>query len=479
MKQALLTILLLVLFRQAQAQGQRISPDEARRFITAVAADDSTARRFMLESEIRASERLGITYEGVQNKFLIGINLDAATRSGIASRTASGITIDTLGGDYSRIRLSSSQNSYSFYFKGTKAISPYSYFTRAWHSWKSKHFTFRVSDTASFNNYSAERLERFFDSMAVLLKFTAEDLRRIEEHKIDYILCRDEHEIEEVTGVKTLGIYILAYDYVVTTFNCHYHELLHLLVNYKLKSLPLYTHPLFQEGFAVGFGGRGGKEPKAILDAGHYLISSGLLDLGELYSRASFLRTDPTISYPVSGLFNRFLLEELGIDRYLQLYRSYSRPSYSIDTLTVDSSDLPPAKKWQAFLSQFRTYSDILVRSDSASRGVPLFRGTTIYEADSSYVFWINNAVALNSMNDMARHRSKKFSELVPDRPYHGEKYLVVASESEVSVYNLYTDNLIANYVGNFSLPPLNVPAKEGRFLFEVTKKVFDEALKE
>lgn len=432
----------------------------------------------MLESEIRASERLGISYEGVQNKFLIGINLDSATRSGIASRTAS-FTIDTLSEGYSRVRLSPSQNSYSFYFKGTKSVSQYSYLTRGWPSWNSKHFKFRVSDSTTFNTYSAERLEQFFDSMAVLLKFTAEDLRGIEENKIDYIRCRDEHEIEEITGFKTLGMYILAYDYVVTTFNCHYHELLHLLMNYKLKRLPLYTHPLFQEGFAVGFGGRGGKEPKVILDAGHYLAASGMLDIGELYPRGSFLRTDPSVSYPVSGLFNRFLVGELGIDRYLQLYRSYSRPMSAIDSLSVDASDLPSSNLWQTYLLKFQSYTEVALHSGGASTGNPIQKGTNISQTDSSYIFWINSAVALNSANNMAEHRSKKFSELLPGTPYHGEKYLVVASGDEVSVYNLYTDNLIANYVGNFSVPPARVPRKEGRYFFEVKKKVFEEGLKE
>ncbi|MCZ7612273.1 MAG: hypothetical protein M5T52_01650 [Ignavibacteriaceae bacterium] len=56
------------------------------------------------------------------------------------------------------------------------------------------------------------------------MKFTDEEKKTIQKEKLIYILCKDENEIEKLTGYKARGMGNLAYDYVITTYNCHYHE---------------------------------------------------------------------------------------------------------------------------------------------------------------------------------------------------------------------------------------------------------------
>ncbi len=55
-------------------------------------------------------------------------------------------------------------------------------------------------------------------------------------------------------------MYVVSHDIVVSTYSAHFHELAHLLMNFKLKQPHLYTHPFFLEGllwpWAVGAGRR-------------------------------------------------------------------------------------------------------------------------------------------------------------------------------------------------------------------------------
>jgi hypothetical protein len=69
------------------------------------------------------------------------------------------------------------------------------------------------------------------------------------------------------------------------------------------------------------------------------------------------------------------------------------------------------------------------------------------------------------------------YEEIFGDKKYNGEKYLMIANESEISIYNLFTNNLIANYVMSFAVPQQSVPQKDGYFRFKVKKDLFDSEL--
>jgi len=217
---------------------------------------------------------------------------------------------------------------------------------------ESSHFVFIVSDTTLLNDYCIKILEDFYLKISFLLNFNKSQLDKIRSEKIYYILCRDEKEIEKLTGFNTRGMYILAFDYVVTTYNAHYHELLHLLINFKLQHLPIYTHPFFQEGFAVAYGGRGGKEPNVILNLGLFLTESGFLDYTSLQSKNDFYQYDFSLSYPLSGLYNLFLLNELGIEQYLKLYQKYSGTAQELEKMRILKNDLPEYSKWKEYINK-------------------------------------------------------------------------------------------------------------------------------
>lgn len=461
--------------------AQTISSSYVHAFMNAVVHENHGLQKYFLPEELILSRRLNISYEGVKNKFLIACDLDSSIRQGIRNLTLNyDYTIDSLSEGYSRLNVTVKERNYThaFYFKGNKAVSPIYYYTHNWPRRETKHFRFLLSNTAMFNQTSSRRLEQFLDSIFILLHFTKQDRALLEKEKIIYILCKDGSEIERVTGFPTLGMYIVAFDEVVTTYNCHYHELLHLLMNFKLKHLPLYTHPLLQEGFAVAYGGRGGKEPDVILDAGFYLIKSEALNYTSLLKRSEFLQQDASLSYPVSGLYNVFLMTSLGAKRYLRLYRNYSRTEDKINTVRIDEHDLPSASKWQKFIDAYRQHKNVSLNISSENTE-QIFRSATanIFENDSSYIFWMKDTLLLAPNDSMRPSFSNRFSELVQGKIYHGEKYLIIANQQEISLYNLYTNNLIANIIGPFTFPPKEIPKKDGWFEFSIKKSVFDEEM--
>jgi hypothetical protein len=81
----------------------------------------------------------------------------------------------------------------------------------------------------------------------------------------------------------------------------------------------------------------------------------------------------------------------------------------------------------------------------------------------------------LRGQNSLSLFYSSKFAELFPGRKYNGEKYAVLADTGEISVYNLFTGNLIAKYSLSFSLTGKPVPKENGLYQFLIKKSCFDE----
>jgi len=476
---AVFTFLLLQASFHNSSLPQPPSLEAARNFILALAEGRPGIERLFREEDVSNSHRLGISYEGLDTKLLIGEGMDSSIANGIRSGSLKfDIRIDSSRDGYARVLLEIPARAYqhAFYFRNEKAISRVSYFTRAYHSWRSEHFKFLISDTGTFNRYSVDRLEKYFDSISLLLQFTREDMALLAKEKIVYVLCKDMNEIEHLTGFKTMGMYILAYDCVASTYNCHYHELLHLLINFKLRHIPLYTHPFLQEGFAVAFGGRGGKEPEIILDAGFYLAKSGMVEVSSLLKRAEFMEQDASVTYPVAGIYNAFLVQELGIGRYLQLYRKYSMKGHRIDASSIDTSDLPSSEKWNAFLEGYVQHRSISL-SSPGNQGEVIIQGNdgAIRESGDTFTIRLRDTLLLTPPLVQENYRSIRFSEMFPTRVYHGEKYAITAGPQEIAIYNLYTNNLIANIVGTFCLPPMTISTSDGMFEFQVKKSIFDE----
>lgn len=443
--------------------------------------EDAGLESFVDIEELRMSERLGIRYAAVGYKFLISYDIDRDLKERAREGTLDyEIAIDELADGYSRLLFTVPGADYQrkFYFRASMLVSPISYYTRKWTHLESTHFHFIISDTLCWNAYCIDNLERFYRMTADVLAFPPEREERIEKSKIYYILCGNQEEIKQVTGFYARGMYNLAYDCIITTFNAHYHELLHLLINYKLERLPLYTHPFFQEGFAVAFGGRGGKEPAVILELGLFLYESQMLDYRNLLSTAGFHQYDVSLSYPVSGLYNRFLIGEVGVERYLDLYRKYSGTSPEEYQPVVPDDDLPRMERWQSYLDGLSDDKTIAFGENCANTSLlHEDADSEIRENCDRYYFRMADTLLVHSGNAPAGYASGKFAELFANMQgvhYKGEKYAIIASSDEISIYNLYTNNLIAHYSKGFSIHPIDVPMESGYYIFNTSKRLFD-----
>lgn len=476
-------VVVLIFLLSLPLYSQPVSRTQAEAFIKSLVDEDTDLGNYVDPYQLQLSDRLGIRYEKVKHKFLISydiaLDLKEKARNGQLDYT---IKIDKLADGFSRLLFIVPGTNYKreFYFKAKKIISPVSYYTRNWTHLESTHFRFIISDTTCWNSYCIYNLERFYGKAAELLAFSQEQEEKIKKGKIYYILCKNEEEIKQLTGFHTRGMYNLAYDCIITMFNAHYHELLHLLINYKLERLPLYTHPFFQEGFAVAFGGRGGKEPAVILNLGLFLYESQMLDYMDILSNSGFYQYDVSISYPASGLYNRFLILEMGIERYLELYRKYCGIKAEAYRMIISEEDLPRRERWQIYLNEFKRNTTIAFDENCLNTS-QIFQDAEsgIRENCDRYYFRMMDTLLVQVGDAPVKYRSKKFAELFSNKRYNREKYLIIANSNEISIYNLYTNNLMAHFAKGFSHSAKDVPVRDGYYTFNVPKSLFDEKLKD
>lgn len=425
------------------------------------------------KDELQRSQRLGISYTGVEYKALISFDIDESIKNDIkANSLQCNINEEKLEEDYFKVTFSVPFKSYSkiFYLKSGKFVSPSSYFSRDWKTIESKYFIFKIREPKYFNDYCIKKLDEFIDSMSLTLNFDEQQMKLLEKEKIYYILCKDENEIEQVTGFNTRGIYIIAFDEIITTYNTHYHELAHLLINYKLKNLSLYTLPFFMEGFAVAIGGRGGISKNVVLDMGWYLQKSGFMVYDSIISNEGFYNEDASMTYPLAGLYNAFLMKNIGIEKYLELYRFVNGSLEDLKTFNFGKLNLPANDKFIKFLKEYEVTMNISV-DDSKKK-------------ENGYLKFSIDALRLILPDDLKEIRdnyvSKKYNEVFYKNADEvcKYKYGITADSSSISVYNFYTNDIIASYSVNFSIERKPVQNNNGKYEFYVKETLFDTGVK-
>jgi hypothetical protein len=459
--------------------AQSVSNGRAKEFIDVLINNSDSLEAFVLPEELTISKRLGINYEGVKNKFLISYEIPVEIQRGIKDGIFHySINNESIGDQFSILHFECSEKNYktTYYFQNGYLISPPYFYYKDWQKIESEHFIFYVSEQNYFNEYAINQLENFVKNILAVLNFTHQEKEILKKEKLIYILCKNEDEIEKLTGYKARGMGNLAYDYVITTYNCHYHELLHILINYKLKNLPLFTHPFLQEGFAVAYGGRGGYEPGIILNLGKFLEQSDFLTVNALFNANEYKNYDASMSYPLSGLYNLFLINEIGIDNYFKFYLKYS--SETIITNSIDSTFLPSEINWKYFVNKYSNNEEIMVNFSNDDYQTLIEDSLFVIKGNNEYyLFETKGNILISDGLDLDNYVSTTFSEFNPHSIYDGEKYLIHVNESEVAVYNLYTNNLIANYVSGFTLDMKPVPKENDIFKYCVRKNIFNEQI--
>jgi hypothetical protein len=471
------------------------SQNKQREFIEALINNSENLEKFIDENELVKSSRLGINYDSVKYKFLISYDIDDKVKEEIKTNGVKyEVKTDELGNGYSMTEFSAPSINYTkqFYFKNRKWISPITYFSKDWITKTSKYFIFKISEPKYFNDYCINKLDEFVDSIAVLLEFDEQQKKLLEKEKIYYVLCKDEKEIEQVTGFNTRGIYITAFDEVVTTYNTHYHELAHLLMNYKLKNLSLYTLPFFMEGFAVAVGGRGGMAKRVVLDIGYYLQKSGFLTYDSIITNEGFYKEDASMTYPVAGLYNAFLLKELGADGYIKLYRGVNGSLTKLEKIGRNQISLPNVGTYDNYLIEYKKKPNIFVDKNDTNKiyfyseddKKMRYKAGLFVKIKNYYKFSIHSPFIFSPQKSNLvadSYRSKKYIEISGDTASWKIvlKYGITADSNSISLYNFYSNELIASYSKNFSFDSQTVPVIDNMYEFFINENVFENDLEE
>lgn len=451
--------LLFVLFCisiSADSFSQPVNGKRVESFIHDLFANDSALVKYFNPEEIRRSTRFGIEYEGVKFKHLISLDFEEPekqrVRDGAETYRYSLAPIDSVFSKLT-ILLSESGKEREFFFRNSSIISAPSYYARNWKTYESEFVVYHTSSSELINAYAINAMSDFIREMMSHMRFSEMEKRKLAEEKIHYYLCRDEDEIRQLTGYAARGMYFLPYDYIISTYNFHCHEMLHLLMNFRLGRQKMYPEPFFQEGFAVAFGGRGGLAAATVLDMGAYVLHSGFIESNELLSRAGFGNVDPSIAYPAAGVMNRKLIECIGFDAYLSLYKKYSRLDTKSGDALISGEDIRYGQLVSAITLDIYNSVILVTEAEFSGSGVIEYshNNVTVKSDSEYYYFSLREPVFITDEILKGEYISNLIKEAAPSRAYRGEKYFIRVKENEISVYNLLTNTLIANYVKSFS----------------------------
>lgn len=452
-----------------------------QKFFDALIYDKTEISDYINKDEIKNSSRLGIEFTGVKNKVLIGYELPDEIKSGILSgKYKYEIIEQPLADTYTEVTVSVPDANYSRkYFFSEGFVTNSTYYSWQWKKIESKYFTYRLEEPKYFNDYCIKRLDQFVDMIADTLGFTISEKRILEKEKIGYIFCKDEESVEKITGFKAKGMAMLGSDVVVTSYQTHFHEVAHILINYKLKKLGLYTLPFFMEGFAVAVGGRGGMAPRVVTDLGYYLQKSGILTYDSIITNDGFYSNDASMSYAVAGLYNSFLLSELGGGKYLEMYKKMNGDLNYVKSFNSEEIKFPEIVKFINYLNMYDDKFMYVDEKDTLINNINLRGPNANFIIHNDYVkFFSSNkfSISFGTTNIVKEYISRKYNDLYKINESCYYYYSVAVNEKEMDVYNLLNDELIFSYSQSLSINPIEIPKINGKYEFFLKKDLFGSA---
>ncbi|MFQ5498461.1 MAG: hypothetical protein ACE5FH_02210 [Candidatus Zixiibacteriota bacterium] len=440
-----------------------------------------SAQQFWTESSLERSARFGISFESIPLK------VDASSpivrdidfmRDYLQPPVKS--VAELPGGEYFRLEYQSIvkgqkiQHLYFAYFDGQYywLTYPQEYYAQGWQVLETEYLRIHVHPDISrgLNKVALEEADRFIEKMVGELDLSKDAKQALKNKKIEYYYCRDDQVVKEFTGRLVKGMLDLASNDIITSFFPHYHELVHLLTNIKMQRLPLYTQPLVREGIAVHYGGRWGKAPAALADLGAFLYREDIVELDSLLTMAGFQENSASdIAYPVAGLFCGWLLEKIGRDGLLQLYRDLSGRFERIDSMALPTvrpilTRSTGVGNWDDLLADFDRYIN-----DRATKGrvaVPggLGKGKEVVRREQFVVTandeWLSFEFTGKAGTDPTGNilfgidsRLTPTSSLMFDEQY-GSKYVYEGhrwgmrfDRNEAGLYDYATGHLVAKYI--------------------------------
>ncbi len=484
MRHALLSIALLIALspHAHSANADTIFND----YIQAILAEDwPKAESFWLAEEVALAKRLGVEFTGVPLKVDCSspvLEHRLALRDNrIQMAVSDSALADTLIQKTVTLR-SASQTSVIVHRylvvqspDGWRLTSPIYHATRSWPVITTMHVRLRCPSGTLTNQFALDALDRFIDSLGTIFHFRPEHWVTLNDNKLDYYLA-DRETIRNLTGYDAHGMTYLPLDAVVTSHLPHDHELVHAILNFRMNPLPMYTLPAVQEGVAVSYGGRWGKSPRVIMQLGAFVLEADMMNVDDILTYDGFHADAADLSYALSGLLTRCLIESMGFPRFSVLYRRLSGPQQYVRSLTnrevkraIEESTGQP---WDSFIPgcvgrEVETFSH---RGIDPCDAVPSVRAVweksvdgfdlQLFEDETHYYIEARGAnagktVALCAMDAAtfaaSTYRSHIFSDQFPGEVYRGEYLGIVFDSLEAGVYDYRTDLLLAKFASGFT----------------------------
>ncbi|MBI9031615.1 hypothetical protein JEZ13_06405 [bacterium] len=408
---------------------------------------------------VHNSNKHSISYNIPYNKFLIGnIGLkDYSIQN--PQRKVSHPLVKVEDSFYHNYTEVNGQRGYEFYISENQVLSRVDYHTRAWKQLDSEYLTYHFPKDSPIPQEAMQILDKRIESFFSYFPEENHELDSLRINKLDYFYCPDLDTIEELTSYQTRGIFLLNQDYIVSTYPAHFHEVTHFLINYYLKSNELYTHTFLQEGLAVAIGGRGGHSTHALMEAGKFLIDTGMVDFSDYYDLAMFRAEHPSLSYPVAGLLTRIMLNHYSPQEYLALYKKYSNSSGNFPKI----SEL----KWLT--------KDLI---DDYMKDNPFRRIFFSVDEDDFRNIYTSETLNISVSKEMLQFKCMGNINFDFKNDSFNEKengrYSLNCSDEEIKLTDNLLDEVIATWSVNFTLSDEKIPFVNGYYQFFLKKDVFD-----
>ncbi len=445
--------------------------------------DWENAEECWYPDEVEKSKRLGINYHNTPAKFdcsspLITLWPEISEgwikvkigKSEIDSNFGTTDIYLITGGDSISVSYYMFEDNERWYL-----ISPMTALASDWHRAQSRYTNIICSDDSMVNDYAVDALDNYIEFITGYFEIDSPKIHRLRELKVNYYLCSRD-DFMDMTGYDAHGLAYLSMDAIVTRHLPHHHELTHLLINYALDSVPLYTLPFVQEGLACVCGGRWGKSPEVINQLGSVILENGFCSLDDILTRYSFnIKVGmPDITYPVASLFVGYLIDKIGMPKFKELYLELSGTSEYVRTLSKEKvvliieeyckSDFESVNaEFLEYAGQFKevgisvraNYSDTYLIQSIESDSIKI----DIFESDYYYDFVIKapddsfSGVILfsdDSSDLLEDYRSWMFEEHLPGSEYNDACYGVKFDMNECGFYDYRTNTLKAKFVSTF-----------------------------
>ncbi|MEW6050049.1 MAG: hypothetical protein AB1644_03180 [Candidatus Zixiibacteriota bacterium] len=349
---------------------------------------------------------------------------------------------------------------------------PQDFYGKDWPVETSKYFRIHVHPERQkfLNPVLLAEADRFVERLADTLQIDKKTVAEIAAKKIEYFYCDSDDAVKAITGQVTKGVFDLASNDIISADFPHFHELVHFMVNLRLKEVPISTLPLLREGLAVRFGGRWGKRPSALVDLGSFMIREKIVEVDSILTAKGFeAGSTADIAYPVAGVLCTYLVDRIGLVKFLELYRSLSGDVTDVDTINHIQVHQALARAvgagdWSAFQTEFDRYlSDGLARWAMAAPGAvertkEVFRDGLCSVRQNSE--WIQFEFASDSAGPprgnmlfgrdkgLMDKQSYLFAEQYgTEQAFDGFRFGVRFDGNEAGLYDYGTNELVAKYI--------------------------------